>query len=211
MVKKFNVFMFGRATFEDLTLKGYDIVANAIGSLGKKFELTFVGSSTGEHKKVEEWFLEKTCINQTQLTIRGYINKHDDLKMMFHESDLVALPSRTKGFGLVALEAISAGIPVLVADESGIAEALQEVEGGKSVIVETKDGAGKEWAQRIEELFRQSPKQRQNNARQLRDNYRKVYSWKKECERFQKVIQSVVESTNGMFTFHWYVHVHKLI
>ena len=43
--KTFNVFMFGRETFEDLTLKAYDIVANAIGSLGEEFELTFVGSS----------------------------------------------------------------------------------------------------------------------------------------------------------------------
>jgi len=39
--------MFGPASFEDLTLKGYDIVANAIGSLDKSFELTFVGSSPG--------------------------------------------------------------------------------------------------------------------------------------------------------------------
>ena len=201
VVKTFNVFMFGRATFEDRTLKGYDIVANAIGSLGKEFELTFVGSPTGEHQKLEQWFLKRTCIKQNQLTIRGYINKHDDLKMMFHESDVVALPSRTEGFGLVALEAISTGIPVLVADESGIAEALQEVEGGKSVIVETKDDVQEEWARRIRELSRQSPGERHINAIQLRDNYRKVYSWSTECETFQKVIESVVESTNGMFTF----------
>ena len=51
-MKTFNVFMFGRATFEDLTLKGYDIVANAIGSLGEEFELTFVGSSPGDHRNV---------------------------------------------------------------------------------------------------------------------------------------------------------------
>ena len=38
----FSVFMFGRASFEDLSLKGYDIVANAIVSLGKTFDLTFV-------------------------------------------------------------------------------------------------------------------------------------------------------------------------
>ena len=199
VIRKFNVFMFGRASFEDLTLKGYDIVANSIGSLGKKFELTFVGSSPGEHQKVEEWFLEKTCITRNQLTIRGFCSEQDELRAMFHQSDLVALPSRTEGFGLVALEAISAGIPVLVSGESGIAEALQEVEGGKSVIVESDDDAN-EWAQRIKEVSSQRPEERQTNAMQLRENYKKIYSWSTECERFKGMIENVVENKTGMFT-----------
>ena len=199
VVRKFNAFMFGRAAFEDLALKGYDIVANAIGSLGKEFELTFVGSSPGEHQKVEEWFLEKTCITRNQLTIRGFCSEQDQLKMMFLQSDLVALPSRTEGFGLVALEAISAGIPVLVSGESGIAEALGKVEGGKSVIVESDDDAN-EWAQRIKGVSSQSPEERQTNAVQLRENYKKIYCWSTECERFKGMIQNVMENKTGMFT-----------
>ena len=163
--KKFNVFMFGRASFEDLTLKGYDIVANAIGSLDKTFELTFVGSSSGEHRKIEEWLLDNTSINRKQVTIRSYCSEHKELKMMFQQSDVVAVPSRTEGFGMVALEAISAGIPVLVARESGIAEALHEVEGGKSVIVESDDA--KEWARRIQLLSKKSPEERESRAKLL--------------------------------------------
>ena len=172
-MKTFNVFMFGRATFEDLTLKGYDIVANAIGSLGGKFELTFVGSSPGEHRD------------------------QDELKGMFHQSDLVALPSRTEGFGLVGLEAISCGVPILVSGESGIAEALQNVKGGNTVIVGSDED---EWARRISEVSSQSPEERQANARQLRENYRKVYSWKAECERFKELIENVVKTANGEST-----------
>ncbi|XP_020622634.1 uncharacterized protein LOC110060227 [Orbicella faveolata] len=191
VAKKFNVFMFGRSSFEDLTLKGYDIIANAIGSLGKKFELTFVGSSTGEHRNIEQWFLDNSCIKRNQLTIRSYCNEQDELRMMFREADLVTLPSRTEGFGLVALEAISAGVPVLVSDESGIADALEEVEGGDSVIVDT-DNAG-EWAQRIQQLSSQTPEERENNAKLLRENYRKTYSWSTECKKFKRVIQNLVE------------------
>ena len=197
VAKKFSVFMFGRASFEDLTLKGYDIIANAIGSLDKKFELTFVGSSPGEHRKIEQWFLENTCISRNHLTIRSYCNEQE-LKMMFHESDMVVLPSRTEGFGLVALEAISAGVPVLVAGESGIAEALQEVKGGMSVIVESDDAG--EWAQRIKQLSIQSPEERQNSAKLLKENYSKTYSWSNECGRFKGMIQDLAESGNGMFT-----------
>ena len=196
--QNFSVFMFGRASFEDLSLKGYDIVANAIASLGKTFDLTFVGSSSGEHRKIEQWFLDNSSISRKQVTIRSYCNEQDELKMMFHESDMVAIPSRTEGFGLVALEAISAGIPVLVAGESGMAEALLKVEGGQSVIVESDDT--QEWARRIQQLSRQSPEERENNAKLLRDNYNKTYPWNNECQRFNRMIQGLVESLNGMFT-----------
>ena len=195
-VKNFRVFLFGRATFEDLSLKGYDIVANAIGSLGKNFTLTFVGASPGEHRKVEQWFLDNTCITRNQLTIRGYCSDPEELKMMFYQSDLVALPSRTEGFGLVALEAISAGVPILVSGESGIAEALEKVEGGNTVIVESDEDVG-EWAQRIIETSAESAEEREANAKRLRENYRKVYSWRTECERFRRMIENVMKTANG--------------
>ena len=194
--KNFHVFLFGRATFEDLSLKGYDIVADAIGSLGKNFELVFVGSPEGEYGKVQQWFLDNTCIDCSQLTIRGYCNDPKDLKMMFPESDLVALPSRTEGFGLVALEAISAGVPLLVTSESGIAEALREVEGGNTVIVESYKDVD-EWAQRIREMSEESAEERKTNAMRLRENYRKVYSWRTECERFRRMIENVMKTANG--------------
>ena len=199
-LKKFNVFMFGRASVEDRTLKGYDIVANAIGSLDKTFELTFVGSPPGEHRKIEQWFLDNTIISRNQITIRSYCSEQSKLSRMFHESDIVAVPSRTEGFGMVALEAISAGIPVLVAGESGIAEALHEVEGGESVIVESDDA--EEWAQRIQRLSDQSPEERESSAKLLRANYNKTYPWSHECEKFKRMIERLAESLKGMFTIY---------
>ena len=201
--KNFHVFLFGRATFEDLSLKGYDIVANAIGSLGKNFELTFVGSPPGEHRKVEQWFLDNKYINRNQLTIRSYCSDPEELKMMFYQSDLVALPSRTEGFGLVALEAISAGVPILVSRECGIAEALRKVEGGNTVIVESDEDAD-DWARRIREMSEESAEEREANAMRLRENYRKVYSWRTECARFRGMIEDVMKTANGelnAFTF----------
>ena len=197
---RFNVFMFGRASFEDLTLKGYDIVANAIGSLGKEFELTFVGAGKGEHTKIHQWFLDRTCnkLKPFQVTVRSFCNEKGELQEMFLQADLVVLPSRCEGFGLVALEAVSAGTPVLVAGESGIAEALQEVEGGKSVIIESDDA--EEWERRIQLLSVQSPQERQNSSMFLKENYDKTYCWNNECQRFIMMIQDILESSNGMFT-----------
>ena len=203
--KNFSVFMFGRASFEDLTLKGYDIVADAIGSLGKTFELTFVGSSSGEQRKIEQWFLRNTRIGRKQITIRSFCNEEDDLMMMYHASDLIVLPSRTEGFGLVALEAISAGIPVLVAGETGIAEALHEVNGGKSVIVESDEP--KEWARRIQLLSEQCLGERKNSAKLLRENYSKTYSWTNECNKFERTIKDLAKSLlKGTCTVYVYMY-----
>ena len=199
VAKTFSVLMCGRADFEDLRLKGYDIVANAIGSLhgspGKTFELTFVGSPRGEHRRIEKWFIDNTSITRNQLTIRSYCSDQDKLKRFFQESDLVAMPSRTEGFGFVALEAISAGVSVLVTAESGIAEALEKVEGGKCVIVGSDNA--EEWAHKIHELFKKKSEDRHDDAIYLREAYRKTYSWSTQCESFKTTILQMLMKEGG--------------
>ncbi|CAH3044535.1 unnamed protein product, partial [Porites lobata] len=182
---EFSVFVFGRGSYEDLALKGYDIIGNALGSLGEKLKMTFVGSPEGQHKSVMDWFLQNTNITRRQLTVRGYCNQ-DEVKEMFYAADLVAMPSRTEGFGLIALEAISAGVPVLLSSESGIAEALKKVDGGKSVIIESEDP--KEWSQKIRTLSKKKPDERLNTAINLRDSYNKTFPWDTQCEKFKKII-----------------------
>jgi len=186
----FRVFMFGRGSFEDFALKGYDIVGEAVALLGRKFELTFVGSPQDEQRRIEKWFLEKTKIARNQLTIRGYCNS-EEMKKMFCEADVIVMPSRTEGFGLVALEAISAGVPVLVSSEAGITKALEEVEGGITVVVISDKPEA--WAERIKQLSEQKPKDRRASAMRLKDKYGEIYSWKKECERFEQMIHGLIQ------------------
>ena len=187
---EFHIFVFGRGTFEDLSLKGYDVIADAVGSLGEKFKMTFVGSPEGQHRKIEEWLLQTTRITRDQVTIRGYCDQ-EELKTMFLEADLVALPSRTEGFGLVALEAISAGVPVLVTSESGLAKALEEVEGGHLAVV--KSGNQEEWVQKIKQLSMQNPEERCDGAVRLREEYCKIYSWDTQCAKFKKIVQDLTD------------------
>ena len=182
---EFSVFVFGRGFYEDLALKGYDIIANALGSLGEKFKMTFVGSPEGQHRNIMDWFLQNTNITRRQLTVRGYCDQ-DKVKEMFYEADLVAMPSRTEGFGLIALEAISAGVPVLLTSESGIAEALEQVEGGKAVIVKTEDP--EEWCQKIRTLSKKNSDERLSTATYLRESYNKTFPWDTQCKKFKEII-----------------------
>ena len=188
--EEFSIFVFGRGTFEDLSLKGYDVIADAVGSLGEKFKMTFVGSPEGQHRKIEEWLLQTTRITRDQVTIRGYCDQ-EELKTMFLEADLVALPSRTEGFGLVALEAISAGVSVLVSSESGFAKALEKVEGGHLAVV--KSGSREEWVQKITLLSMQNPEERCDSAIRLREEFRKIYSWDTQCAKFKEIVQGLTD------------------
>ena len=187
----FRIFMFGRGSFEDFALKGYDIVGKAVTSLqDRKFELTFVGSPKGEQQSIQKWFLENTEIARNQLIIRGYCN-NEEMKKMFGEADVIVMPSRTEGFGLVALEAISAGVPVLVSIETGIAKTLEEVEGGRTVVVNSDKP--EDWAERIKQLSEQKPEDRHASAMHLREKYGEIYTWTKECERFEQMIHGLIQ------------------
>ena len=188
---EFRIFMFGRGSFEDFELKGYDIIGKAVASLERKFVLFFVGAPQDQQRKIEKWFLEETKIKRNQLTIRGFCN-YEETREMFRQADAVVMPSRTEGFGLVALEAISAGVPVLVSRECGIAKALQTVDGGMDVVIPS--ASPEEWAKRIQELSQQTPEDRYASALHLRENYGKRYHWKEQCEKFGRMILQLVPS-----------------
>ena len=63
----------------------------------------------------------------SRLRVRGVAEDRETLKRLFQEVDLVVMPSRSEGFGLTGLEALSAGLPVLVSCNSGFGEALRSV------------------------------------------------------------------------------------
>lgn len=179
---------------EDLYVKGLDIIANAVALLERRFQLICVGSPAGEQKGFRCWFLKNTKITDEQLTIRRYCDQ-TKLKEMFQEADLVALPSRAEGFGLIALEAISARKPVLRSSQAGISVSLGEVKGGSDVIVASTEPH--EWAKKITELSSQTSQERHGKALHLRENYREVYGWKKETEKFITLVKNLSRGGNA--------------
>jgi glycosyltransferase-like protein len=50
----------------------------------------------------------------------------DDVPALYHLADVLALPSLHEGFGLAALEALAAGLPVVVADRAPFTEFLDQ-------------------------------------------------------------------------------------
>ena len=101
------------------------------------------------------------------------------MKDLLCEADLAIMPSKSEGFGLVALEALSAGLPILVGNRSGFAKTLENVPHGHTCIVKSDDPA--QWAEAIETV-RIRHGMRLQEIKSLRASYGEMYSWKEQCE-----------------------------
>ena len=107
--------------------------------------------------------LLKHGLFQNQLIVKRYLKNREDLTPLLCSSNLVIIPSRTEGFGLTALEALSAGIPFLVSQNSGFAEALQDITFGSAFIVDSGDP--EPWAEAIKPPERKAVKEHFRNVK----------------------------------------------
>ena len=187
----FKVLIFGRGDDEDFELKGYNIAAKAFTDQRlkqKPYQLIFVGAPEGRQGEVRQKLLQ--CgIAEEQLTVRKFILSRDRMKDLLCEADLAIMPSKSEGFGLVAVEALSAGLPILVGSKSGFAKALENVLIGHSCIVDSDDPS--KWAEAIEAV-RARHGMRLKEIKALRTSYEKKYSWKEQCEALVEKMWRVV-------------------
>ena len=189
--KTFKVLVFGRGDNEDFQLKGYDIAALAIAQLKDEpepYKLLFVGAPSGKEENVKDLLLEQG-IDRSQITVRCFNESREQLARLFCEVDLAIMPSRTEGFGLAALEALSAGLPVLVSGNSGLGEALQEVPFGLYYVVKSNDP--KDWANAIRGARKKKRKFRLDESKILCETYAKVYNWQDHCNRLVEIMCNI--------------------
>ena len=99
------------------------------------------------------------------------------------------MPSRTEGFGLAALEALSAGLPILVSDNSGLGKALAEIPFGMSVVVDSDEPV--EWGKAIRGVKEKPRSIRLEEASTLRSFYHRSFNWKDQCARLVETIRNV--------------------
>lgn len=112
-------------------------------------------------------------------------NDDPDLVAAFHAADLFALPSRHEPFGIVVLEAWSAGLPVVVSNVGGLRALVREAETG--LFFEPEDPAADErLAERL--LFAaDSPELRQRLGAAGLAEARAHYDWDRIHERLEGI------------------------
>ena len=187
----FSVLVIGSGdSSEDFILKGFDVAAQAVAELkDKSYKLKFVGAPRGKEDEIADKLLQHG-IDRNQLIVRSFSDSREVLANLFCESDLAIMPSKTEGFGVSALEALSAGLPVLISGNSGLGEALKEVPQGPQFVVDSEDP--KEWAKKIKEVQQTKRELRLSQARLLRENYQEKYSWEKPIRRLVERMYSLI-------------------
>ena len=198
---EFQVLMFGRGDDEDFELKGYDIAAGAFASHELKndsYHLTFVGAAPGKQDEFAAKIL-KFGISKNQLSVKEYIKDRNRLKELLLRMDLVIMPSRTEGFGLTALEALSAGLPVLAGHNSGFSKALREVEFGELCVVNSDKP--EDWSKAIKKVRQKERKKRLKEMQRLRESYERNYNWEEQCEILLREMRRKVFGRQVLFSF----------
>jgi len=187
----FRVLAFGRGDAEDFLLKGFDIAASAVATLSD-CHLLFVGAPDGKLEEIKNRFLEYGIL-PNKLTVRSFLPSRESLKKVLCEADLAVMPSRTEGFGLTGLEALSAGLPVLVSRNSGFGEALKKLPFGSLFVVDSEDPTL--WAKAIENVRHKERGGRLQESKILRTLYETNYSWERQSNYLVDKMVSVINGT----------------
>ena len=201
----FSVLVIGSGdSCEDFILKGFDVAAQAVAELkDKSYKLKFVGAPRGKEDEIADKLLQHG-IDRYQLIVHSFSDSRELLANLFCEVDLAIMPSKTEGFGVSALEALSAGLPVLISGNSGLGEALKEVPQGPQFVVDSEDS--KEWAKKIKEVQQTKRELRLSQARLLRENYQEKYSWEKPIRCLVERMYSLTFGKQACALVFWIIN-----
>ncbi|XP_078700657.1 uncharacterized protein LOC144927212 [Branchiostoma floridae x Branchiostoma belcheri] len=118
----------GRVTKVD-KLKGHDLVARALGEVAEKIanvRLRVRGIDENDWEASKRILEENLHSGKIKPTLLPY-GTQEDIAQDMQQAHLVLMPSRAEPFGLIGLEAIAAGIPVLISDKSGLADMIKDL------------------------------------------------------------------------------------
>ncbi|XP_078583115.1 uncharacterized protein LOC144865902 [Branchiostoma floridae x Branchiostoma japonicum] len=106
-------------------LKGYDLAVEALSIVADRMKVKYRVIVDKNDFETSKAILEHCKSANLQITLLPYGTQKDICKEMM-QAHLVLMPSRAEPFGLVGLDAIVAGIPVLVSSRSGLADFIHE-------------------------------------------------------------------------------------
>lgn len=178
---------------EHLEQKGFDIAAKALGMLcgpERKVAFDVRGCKDGESGKIQEILSEWAGNESLRVRPQPFDPNPRTVRGDLGRASLLVMPSLEEGFGLVGLEAIGAGVPILVTARSGLAQLLKEKlgkEGAAPFIVDSEQPS--EWASRIDQIL-QCREVAFQAAQQLRDGIGPDLTWQAAAEGLEQAWES---------------------
>jgi glycogen synthase len=116
----------------------------------------------------------------------GYVSDTDLLRM-YKIADVVCIPSLYEPFGIVALEGMAAGVPVVTSDTGGLTDFVEHYVTG--ITTYTGDSNSLAWG--ILEVLR-NPELAERMRNDAYDKVRSIYNWKVIAKRTLEVYDKVI-------------------
>jgi glycosyltransferase involved in cell wall biosynthesis len=151
-------------------------LVNAAGALGKRVALHVYGEGP-DRRRIERWV---EAASATRITLHGTIARPQDTLATL---GLLVLPSEAEGFGLVLIEAMAAGVPVVATNAPGIRDVVQN--GVNGLLVPIGDPAA--LADAIERIVGDSDLRQRLIAEGLR-TVRERYTWDRVIPQYQAAL-----------------------
>jgi tetratricopeptide (TPR) repeat protein/glycosyltransferase involved in cell wall biosynthesis len=176
------------ARTEDYPLKGLDIAARAVGRAKARVPdshpvLVVRGAEQEGLEDLKSRLLSDAgkALARHEVIVQAYNSVTETTAEEMRRSSVLLMPSRVEGYGLVALEAISAAVPILVTSASGVAEVIGEIGGAaaeNSVVQTAGDAKADEaaWTEALVFVLRDRSAAFQR-AEDLRKKVLARYSW----------------------------------
>jgi glycosyltransferase involved in cell wall biosynthesis len=155
--------------------KGYDKVFKAISRFikeGHSLKYILAGNADAVESKRIDQLIEELQL-QDHVIVTGFV-KDEEITDHYLLADVFVMPSKGEGFGIVYLEAMACGLPVIAGNKDGSTEALQFGELGTLVDPDDLD----QLTNAIEKVLQQK-----NNPLELQQKMLGYFSFEKFKER----------------------------
>ncbi len=175
-------------------LKGIDILIDALAMVqkaGVTVCLAVIGGDTNDDREAANDEMARLQIISEQHGLKdlvAFLGKRDQdtLQYYYSAAEAVVVPSHYESFGMVALEAMACGTPVVASQVGGLAYLVQDGITGFTVPVDEPEAL----AERLMRLINDPALKRElgKNAAELA----KTYSWEKIAQRLLSLYEEVI-------------------
>jgi D-inositol-3-phosphate glycosyltransferase len=173
-------------------LKGIDLLLRAVSHLDGRFRVLVIGGDSQDVARKSE-----LSALAAELRIAGKVTfldavPHEALPLYYNAADVCVVPSYYESFGLVAVEAMACGVPVIASRVGGLKETVQDGKTGYLVPWLCPEP----FAERLDLLLTNEPL-RQSLGREARPAAER-YHWSEVAARVEDVYHDIVSQYRGV-------------
>jgi len=165
--------------------KGVEYLIYAVPLVTRRYpEAKFIIVGDGWYRDHLEWVANSTG-QRWRITFTGFISD-SDLVALTKSADVLVVPSIYEPFGIVALEGMSAGVPVVASQVGGLTEFMEHDKTG--VLTYPRNPESIAWG--IDHVL-SNPGHAQWLVQNAREVVQKAYSWETIAKKTSKVYEEV--------------------